>query len=236
MFVLVLGVTFVNLGQWQLRRLDQRRAANAVVVANENRPPVPYQDLADRPVTDADEWRRVTVTGTFDAEHQFIARYRSNNDAPGIEIVTPLATTDGTHVLVDRGFQVMGRGQQIPTTAPPPPTGEVTITAHLRPDERGRPNAITPVQGQMRLINSDAIAAQLPYPIADGYLGVLEMDPPAQGDLEPVALPELSEGPHFWYAVQWFLFAGIAVTGLVVFIRGDIRERRRQRHNATTDS
>ena len=45
----------------------------------------------------------------------------------------------------------------------------------------------------------------------------------------PIRPPELSEGPHFWYAVQWFMFLSMAVTGLVVFIRGDIVKRRRER-------
>ncbi|TQL57277.1 SURF1 family protein [Propioniferax innocua] len=232
-FVLVLGIAFVNLGQWQLRRLEQRQSANAVVIANQNRPPIPYSDVADQPITDEDEWQRVTVTGTFDAEHQFIARYRVNDETPGIEVVTPLELGDGRALLVDRGFIPVERGQPMPETAPAPPTGEVTITAHLRPSENGRRNALEPVNGQIRLINSDALAEALPHPVQDGYVSVLEMTPPQEGGFVPVALPELSEGPHFWYAVQWFMFTGIALVGLVVFIRGDIRERRRGRDTST---
>ena len=59
----------------------------------------------------------------------------------------------------------------------------------------------------MRLINSDAIAATLPYPIANGYIGLLDVPARAgKAAFEPIQLPELSEGPHFWYAVQWFMF------------------------------
>ena len=46
------------------------------------------------------------------------------------------------------------------------------------------------------------------------------------GGFQPVALPEISDGPHFWYAVQWFMFTGIGALGVFVFIRGDLRERR----------
>lgn len=225
-FVVVLGVTFVNLGEWQLRRLDQRRESNATVIENSGRAPVPYADVDDRPVTDADEWQQVTVTGTFDGD-QFIVRYRSNDDLPGVEVVAPLTTTDGTQVLIDRGFLAVGRGEPIPASAPPLPDGEVTLTAHLRPNETGRENAMVPVEGQMRLINSDALGTAVGHPLADGYLSVVEIDPPQEGEFIPISLPELSEGPHLGYALQWFLFAGIAVVGLVVFIRGDIVERRR---------
>ena len=46
------------------------------------------------------------------------------------------------------------------------------------------------------------------------------MTPPQPGGFVPVAVPELSSGPHFWYAMQWFMFAGIGIFGIVVFIRG----------------
>ena len=81
----------------------------------------------------------------------------------------------------------------------------------------------------MRLISSAAIAKTLPYPVVNGYIGLLTVDPPQSGDLEAVQLPEISDGPHFWYAVQWFMFTAIGVAGVVVFIRGDLRARREER-------
>jgi cytochrome oxidase assembly protein ShyY1 len=85
----------------------------------------------------------------------------------------------------------------------------------------------------MRLINSDAIAATLPYPVSSGYIGLLTVQPEQQGGFQPVQLPELSEGPHFWYAVQWFMFTAVGVAGIVVFIRGDLRARREEREEAS---
>ena len=52
------------------------------------------------------------------------------------------------------------------------------------------------------------------------------MTPPQSGGFVPVELPEINEGPHFWYAVQWFMFTGIGVAGIVVFIRADLRPAR----------
>jgi cytochrome oxidase assembly protein ShyY1 len=84
----------------------------------------------------------------------------------------------------------------------------------------------------MRLINSTAIAATLPYPITSGYIGLLTVEPQQPGGFQPIQLPELSEGPHFWYAVQWFMFTAVAVAGIVVFIRSDLRARREERDEA----
>ena len=178
-----------------------------------------------RPLTEADQWQRVEARGTFDAAHQFVVRYRNLGEASGFQVVTPLQTATGA-VLVDRGFVPLPGGTQIPTEPPAPPTGEVTVTGYVRRDEQGRSGAIRPAGNQMRLINSTALAPSLPYPVANGYLSALTVDPPQQGGFQPVALPELSEGPHFWYAVQWFMFTAIGIAGVVVFIRGDLRERR----------
>jgi cytochrome oxidase assembly protein ShyY1 len=231
-FVVVLGVAFVSLGNWQLDRLAQRKERNATTIANEQKPIQPYEQVfTTRQITDADQWQRVEARGTFDAEHQFVVRYRSNGGADGYEVVTPLRTGGGA-VLVDRGFIPLERSTRIPSVAPAPPTGEVTVVGHVRRNERGRRAATAPAGNQVRLINSDAIAATLPYEIESGYIGLLTVQPEQQGGFQPIQLPDLSEGPHFWYAVQWFMFTAIGVAGIVVFIRGDLRARREEREDA----
>jgi cytochrome oxidase assembly protein ShyY1 len=231
-FVAALGVVFVNLGEWQLDRLAQRRERNATTITNEQKPIRAYEQVFTRPIIDADQWQRVEARGTFDAEHQFVVRYRSNGNLDGYEVVTPLRTASGV-VLVDRGFIPLQRGTQIPSAAPVPPAGEVTVVGHVRRSEKGRRAATTPVGNQMRLINSDAIAGTLPYPIKSGYIGLLTVQPEQVGAFQPIQLPDLSEGPHFWYAVQWFMFTAVGVAGIVVFIRGDLRARREEREDAT---
>ena len=231
LFVAVLGVVFVSMGEWQLDRLAQRKERNATTIANEQSPVRPYEQVFTQQITDADQWQRVEARGTFDADQQFVVRYRSNGDLEGYEVVTPLRTANGV-VLVDRGFIPVPRGTQIPSTAPPPPTGEVMVVGHVRRNEKGRRAATTPANNQVRLINSDAIAMTLPYPIKSGYIGLLTVQPEQEGGFQPIQLPELSEGPHFWYAVQWFMFTAIGVAGIVVFIRGDLRARREERDDA----
>jgi cytochrome oxidase assembly protein ShyY1 len=232
-FVAVLGVAFISLGNWQLDRLAERKERNATTIANEQKPVQPYEQVFTHPITDADQWQRVEARGTFDADHQLIVRYRSNRGVDGYEVVTPLRTASGV-VLVDRGFIPLERGTRIPSLAPAPPAGEVTVVGHVRRNEKGRRTATTPVGNQMRLINSDAIAETLPYEIKSGYIGLLTVQPQQQGGFQPMQLPELSEGPHFWYAVQWFMFTTVAAAGIVVFIRGDLRARR-EAHEAAAE-
>lgn len=229
-FVTVLGGVFLNLGEWQLRRLDERRVGNDIIVAHEGQAPRPYGEVFTRPITDADQWQRVTATGTFDARHQLQVRYRSNAGKVGSEVLTPLRTTAGDVLLVSRGFLIRtGMAEPPPDAMPPPPTGQVTIVGYVRRNENGSGAAVTPAEGAVRLVNSESIAAWLGEPVTNGYVTALTVDPPQAGELVPIRPPELSEGPHFWYAVQWFMFLSMAVTGLVVFIRGDIVKRRRER-------
>lgn len=235
LFVAVLGTVFVNLGEWQLRRLDERQHRNAITIANEANPVVGFNQVFSKPILEGDQWQRVEARGTFDAAHQFVVRYRSNGDPSGYEVVTPLQTADGW-VLVDRGFVAVDKGTALPSVAPAPPTGVVTVVGHVRRNEQGRKGAVNPVDGQMRLINSDALQAVLPYPVRNGYIGLITVDPAQQGGFVPVQVPELSDGPHFWYAVQWFMFTGIGVLGIVVFIRGDLRQRRDERNAAAEES
>ena len=230
-FVALLGVAFVSLGNWQLDRLAQRKERNATTIINEQKPVQPYEQVFTHPITDADQWQRVEARGTFDADHQFVVRYRSNGGADGYEVLTPLRTASGA-VLVDRGFIPLERGTRIPSVAPAPPTGEVSVVGHVRRNERGRRAATAPAGNQVRLINSDAIAVTLPYEIESGYIGLLTVQPEQQGGFQPIQLPDLSEGPHFWYAVQWFMFTAIGVAGIVVFIRGDLQARREEREDA----
>ena len=108
-FVAVLGVVFINLGQWQLDRLNQRQARNVTTLANEKNPVRPVAEVFTHPIQDGDQWQRVEAQGTFDAEHQFIARYRSAGDVDGYEVITPLRTGSGV-VLVDRGLLPLPSG------------------------------------------------------------------------------------------------------------------------------
>lgn len=231
-FALVLGIVFIQLGQWQLRRLDERRADNAAVRQAENSPVVGWQEYFTEPVTEADEWHRVRITGHYLTEQQYVVRFRSNGDARGYEVVTPIRTEDGTVVLVNRGFGEVPRGQPMPTTAPRAPEGEVTVVGLVRMDETGGEGAEVPQEGRVRVINSPAIGADLGMPVARGWIQLAESTPTQSGELVPAALPELTEGPHLSYAVQWFAFTVIGVVGVGFFVRSDLRARRRQRTRA----
>lgn len=232
LLVIVLNLVMIRLGQWQLHRLSGRREANNIIRTNHSKPPVEWSTLmGDHEVTPQQQWRPVTITGTFDTAHELQVRYRSNDDDNGSEIVTPIVTKDSRHVLIDRGFLKRSSHEGDAQTLPPAPNGVVTVTGLVKGNEHGKPTATDPVEGKVRLINSDAIGKAQGITYVSGYISTTSMAP-AQRDLVPHELPKLDDGPHLSYAIQWFCFTAIAVIGLFVLIRGDIKDRRKRRAKA----
>ena len=101
--VLLALIILINLGLWQLRRLEQRRNLNATILAGLNAPLVV---LTGEPVEpEALQRRRVSVTGWFDNEATIAIRNRPFQGQPGVRLVTPLRIKDSDRaVLVDRGW------------------------------------------------------------------------------------------------------------------------------------
>lgn len=224
--VLVISLVFLRLAEWQVHRLEYKRERNTTVALHENEPVRPWQQVMNRTITDADQWQRVSITGSYDTSQSIEVRYRNVDDAQGSEWVAPLRTSDGQAVLIDRGFTTRDQGK-----AKAPPSGTVTIIGYVRRNEQTSGNATTVVQQSVRLINSDKIAEHLGYRLANGYIQQISTQPPDPG-LTPVGLPSMDEGPHKSYAIQWVLFTGVALIGVALLIRNDIRTRRKARAKA----
>ncbi|WP_433168924.1 SURF1 family cytochrome oxidase biogenesis protein [Kribbella sp. CA-247076] len=224
--IVILAGVCVQLGRWQFHRLDERKDRNDVTRANLAAPPAPIDQIVgqDGVVGDRHAWRTAVVTGRYDASKQIVLRYRNVKDRPGFEIVTPLVLPDGKAVLVDRGFLARQGAELAPGTIPAVPSGEVTITGRLRRSERGgSTNGGTPDNGTARLINGPDYAKALGLDLYDGYLTIDQQQPandPAFGTLPG---PEIDDGPHFFYGLQWFFFALLALGGLIYFSRQDTR-------------
>lgn len=231
LFAAILATTFVLLGEWQLRRLDERRASNALVVAHRDLPIVSYTEVMTGEIGDADQWYRVSATGTYDGT-QFQVRYRSLDGAYGSEAVAVLLTDQGDALLVNRGF--LPRQPGYPDgVLPATPTGEVTVTGYVRRNERGDENAMTPHENQIRLINSTVLGSAMDVDVVNGYVQLIDSVPADTGDLTPLGEPALDEGPHLSYALQWFSFTIVGVVGVAVLVRADLRDRKKARAAAS---
>ena len=202
------------LGQWQFHRLDERRAENRLVARNLDAPPVSIDDLlaVGRPAAEEHEWREVVVHGTWDDAHTIVVKYQTRDGAPGVDVVTPLRTDSGAAILVDRGWLGTQNSGSARPELPPATPGEVTVVGWVRVDGSGGSTTVSDLA--TRAVSSAAAAKVVPYPLYGGFLDLHTETPPPATKLGAIELPDdTSEGPHFFYGIQWWFFGAMAVFG-----------------------
>ncbi len=231
--VVVLAYLATQLGQWQFHRLDERKHENSVVRTNLERPPVPLTDVLSTTAAPSpdDEWRRVTVHGTWDDEHTIVLKYQTRDQAAGVDVVTPLVTGGGAAVLVDRGWlSTSNSGASRPDNLPRTTTGEVTVTGWVRQDATGGATRVSDLS--TRAISSGVLEKLLPYPLYRGFLDLSLESPAPAGTLSPTELPDdSSNGPHFFYGLQWWFFGALAIFGFCYLAWDEFRQHRARRRS-----
>jgi cytochrome oxidase assembly protein ShyY1 len=236
--VLFAVACFTLLAPWQFRRDDERQARNDAVAESFHSPPVPLEQLLPDPTAeppDLHEWRQVTLTGSYLADAEAVARLRTVQGEPAFEVLTPFRLSSGTVVLVDRGFvrpargnpgggPGNGRGNQVPDYAEPP-AGEVTVTGRLRRDEVDSERREAFDEGghrQVYAVDSATVGRAAGLTIRPGYVQLNSGQP---GVLGALPLPRLDAGPHLSYALQWLAFGVMALIGWFLLMRREAAER-----------
>jgi surfeit locus 1 family protein len=226
--VALLCALFLTLGFWQIQRLGQKRAANALILARMQEPPLTLSGQTPDP--EQSNLRRAIVRGTYDYSQEIILRNRTLNEIPGVHVIVPLRIAGSeAAVLVDRGWIPYEMASPEQRKEFQQAAGEVEARGILRRSEV-RSSQVSPADlplepDRPRLdawhrVDIPRIQEQIPYPLLPLYL---EEDQ-AHGESVrrfPRAAPEiaLSEGGHLGYAVQWFAFAGIVLGGYALFFQ-----------------
>jgi cytochrome oxidase assembly protein ShyY1 len=228
--VVVLAYGCYLLGQWQFHRLQERETTNTQTRQNLHADPAPVADLLapGRGVPPRDEWRKVTATGTYDAGRSVVIRYQTRDGASGVDVVTPLRTDAGPNLLVDRGWMKTGNVGADSVDAPAPPSGEVTVVGYVRADATG--DATTVTDRSARAISSREIGRSTGLQVYGGFVDAERQTPAPATELVPAELPDLGNGPHFFYGLQWWFFGLLAVFGFC-YLAYD--ERKKMRAAAT---
>ena len=220
----VVGV-LVGLGQWQFERLGQVRSSNELLAARSQATPIDLNAEAFRVGRDAStfEFRRVMATGVFVPAEEVLQRNRVQRGFQGLDVLTPFALDDGTTVLVRRGW-VPATMDTPPVTDAPPPNGVVRIEGVLEATV-AQPSfgARDPDEGVLlRVFHPDT--ARLDRQMSGDLLPfILRMDPLPGTDATmlpvPPEAPGLDAGSHLSYAVQWNVFALLALVAYALWWR-----------------
>ena len=220
--VVVFSVACGFLANWQLSRREAKLASIMLVTENYKKPVVAIEDAFGDGKFDLPDstWLRVKLVGNYRSNQMLLVRNRPNDGQPGFEQLVPFTTLNGNTFLISRGWMPTGSNQDSPDIIPGIPTKTITVVGRILPSEpvleRGAP------QGQIASINP-ALASQITDvpTVTNGYLRLVTEETKYPKDLSKMPSPSIEEGNNLSYALQWVLFALMAMSALFWRIRRD---------------
>jgi surfeit locus 1 family protein len=213
-FALLMGtlfLIFVSLGNWQLRREQEKRHIMTEVQSALQAPPMDF--TGDEDDTKLAAFQPVRVTGRYLNDRQFLLDNQYSNHRVGYDVITPMRVGQYI-VLVNRGWVPRGQsredlpilkaveGPQSVVGLLTKPTSKPLRLSRLEDNPTQWPRVI-------ETLDWGQIGEDLHQPVLPFTVRMNATEP--NGYVRDWSLSWMSPERHRAYAVQWFLFAGIAV-------------------------
>lgn len=201
--------------QWQYHRGVDRHHRNFLIEKNIAAPALKLAEAEKNLLVN--EWRTVSAAGTFDPTQTILIRNRYFEGKYGFEYLTLFISDEGKKFWVDRGWVIAGKDAVTAPNIPATPAGMVQIVGRLRIDTslpQGSFFAL-PATGGGLISKWNAQKEVITEPF---YLDLLSGSWRSTTTVT-AQLPELSDGPHMAYALQWLFFAGLVGYGRVLIRR-----------------
>jgi surfeit locus 1 family protein len=219
------AVVCTQLGFWQLSRLSERRTFNAQLAARLAAPPSPISALPSD--TAAGHYHRVSARGVFDYPRQVVLATRSSMGSPGVHVLTPLRLDDGTIAMVNRGWVYAPDAITIDGAKWREHEGDSVTVRGYAETWSGRERApLHDAQRAVRALDSSRVAHLVGAPIRPYFVAQTSDSTPVNDRPVRLGEPELAEGSHRGYAIQWFSFALVALIGGSLLVREELVRRR----------
>lgn len=213
--VVVAITAFGLLSRWQWLRAEEERTARIAWATQESADRTSLSEA----VADPREWTPVRLSGEFDPESTVLVRQRPLDGRNGFLVATALDTEDG-RVWVVRGWIPVTGSATGAVLPPQPPAGTVVIDARVRMPEAANgtePSDLPP--GQV----SSLVPARMGADITTLYLETTASEP-RDPSVTRIPAPVIDETQNISYALQWLVFAAVAITGWWYFLRREARE------------
>jgi surfeit locus 1 family protein len=227
-----------RLGIWQLDRLTQRRAQNAIEAAQLNAPLLDLnQALTGAAPTPIDsivgmQYRSVVVRGSYEFSRQVGLRNQVWSDQLGYDLLTPLRISgSGQIVLIDRGWiprEDFESGRLAQYDEP----GEVTVQGVILDSQvysalgHNQDPVFDPARRTTAFFaaNPIRIGQEMAYSLLPVY--IQQIPDPARSGLpyRKAFNLVLNDGPHLSYAIQWFFFALVLGVGYPILVRRNVHK------------
>ncbi|CAN2197155.1 COG3346 Uncharacterized conserved protein [Candidatus Nanopelagicaceae bacterium] len=213
--------------QWQFQRGIDRHQRNSLIESQLTLPEINISKIASANTSDitAFEWRTVSAAGQFNPAQQILLKNRYFEGVYGYEVLTRFKLSDGRYIWVDRGWVKAGADAKTAPVTTTVPSGEVSLVARVRLDRSLPVGAFfaLPYSG-VGMISK--LNAQTGFKSEGFYLDLISGSDSSLTPAVAAQVPELSDGPHLAYSLQWIFFAGLIVYGRILIRRGQILTRK----------
>jgi cytochrome oxidase assembly protein ShyY1 len=206
---------FIRLSDWQFDRYNTRIQNNEITTTALSSEPINLTDLSQ--VSDLKDWQKVSIKGEFINSDAKLLRRQYLESSLGFWVITPLKLDNDQVILVNRGWIPIAESSTSQQEIPSSQQGDVTIIGYVQTlkDTRREPEDLP--LNQINYLNSTNFSSQ---PLSTNYLQLASMTP-IDNQVAIIPLPELSNGPHFSYAIQWILFALMLPIGWYVLLKNE---------------
>jgi len=211
---LAMLAVLVWLGTWQVQRLHWKTDLLARIDAQMAATPAPLPEK----ITDPDGWeyRRVSVTGSFDYTHEFLVQPRTQDGKTGYHMVVPFRRVSGGEVLVNRGWisdDTMKKALRPAGTLKLEGVLQIPQKSYFTPDN-------APAQKQWYWIDTAAMAKAAKIAAVPPLVMTV---PPQKAGVYPAGYKLAANIPndHKQYAIFWY---GMTIVLLAIYFLSGLKK------------
>jgi surfeit locus 1 family protein len=218
-----------SLGVWQLDRLDWKEELIRRVEQRIRAEPIPAPGPAHWPEVNVEnsEYLRVRVDGRYLHDRETMVQAITVRGG-GFWVMTPLQTTEGYVVLINRGF-VSPPNRHAGSRAAGQIEGPTTVVGLLRISEVRdgalQSNDLAADRWYSRDVRSIAAARGLRN-VAPYFIDAAALEPPVRGAPEGGLTRVTFPNSHLQYALTWFGLALMVAGGTILVFRHEWRLRK----------
>jgi cytochrome oxidase assembly protein ShyY1 len=217
LFLLILIYLFIRLSNWQFDRYDQRVLRNESTNVALSFAPKKIDSVSQ--MTDLKQWEKVEITGNYLSDQSKLVRKQYLENNLGFWVITPFKIQNGENILVNRGWIPIGSSASSNQSIPLAPVGTVNLEGYLQPFNESITQPKDLPLSQVNTIDYNYFESE----IANNFYVQLAKSSPMDNQVAIIPLPELSNGPHFSYAIQWILFALLLPIGWYVLLKNETK-------------
>jgi len=217
LFLLILIYLFIRLSNWQFDRYDQRVLRNESTNVALSLNPKKIDSVSQ--MSGLKQWEKIELTGSYLSDQSKLVRKQYLENNLGFWVITPFKIQNGENILVNRGWIPIGSSASSNQSIPLAPVGTVNLEGYLQPFNESITQPKDLPLNQVNTIDYKYFESE----IANNFYVQVAKSSPMDNQVAIIPLPELSNGPHFSYAIQWILFALLLPIGWYVLLKNETK-------------